>query len=200
MTRRRIICDIDGVVADLHTEWYRRYNADWHDNLTVEKVTSWDLTKFVKPECGANIFAYLLQPDLYEQVQPIEGAIEAVKELQSRYNVLFATGCAFGTADQKVWWLQRYGLTEPEGVFYPKNFVAIQRKELLVGDILIEDHPETVLRWLMVHSEGAAIHFLRPWGDPHIADLYEDHRCAVATSWAEVLEILEMQEKEFFRD
>jgi hypothetical protein len=23
-------------VADLHTEWYRRYNKDWNDNLTVE--------------------------------------------------------------------------------------------------------------------------------------------------------------------
>jgi 5'-nucleotidase len=184
----RIICDIDGVVADLHTEWYARYNRDWHDDLTPERVTNWDLHTFVKPECGEAIYLYLLQPDLYDYVQPIEGALDALKQLQAHHEIIYASGCSLAAAGPKAFWLERYHLAERQGVSLPKNFVATERKELLRGDLLIDDSPEQIRAWL--ETGHPAIHFLRPWGDPGL-EFASAAPCKVVRTWPEVVEFIE---------
>ena len=51
--------DVDEVVADLISEWLRRYNVKWNDTLKPEDIHGWAISDFVKPECGKAIYHLL---------------------------------------------------------------------------------------------------------------------------------------------
>ena len=81
--KKILALDIDSVLADLMPVWVERYNIDYNDNLTVKKIKDWDMSRFVKPECGKKIFDYLNDPNLYDYVNPIENAWEGVNALKN---------------------------------------------------------------------------------------------------------------------
>ena len=102
--------DVDEVVADLLGTWISKYNTAWNDQLLVEQITDWDTTLFVKPECGSKIYDILCEPDLYEDVKPIAGALVEIEALRSKgHKVVYATSCVRCMIDQKMDWLVRHG-------------------------------------------------------------------------------------------
>jgi len=145
-----IACDADGVTCNLHDPWYGRYNRDYNDNLTSERVKSWDIHKYVKPECGLKIYDYLHEPDLYAEVRPIEGALEGVQALRDAgHRVLFTSACAWGMTDQKAEWFRQYGfITGPKTPMLPSEFIPVQNKLDIDADLLIDDRASTVREWV----------------------------------------------------
>ena len=162
-----ILCDVDGVVAALHTAWYRLYNEKYDDTLTVDKVKQWDLAKVVKPECGMDgMMALLATPGMYQQVEPIEGAMAGVQALKDMgHRVVFATSCYHNTFDQKREWLIWHGFIErcdfdPRG--QPADLIAANDKSMCDGGLLIEDRADTVKAWVDA-GKSKAILFEQPW-------------------------------------
>lgn len=146
----RIICDVDQVVAHMHPEWLGRYNRDFGDTLRTEDLRSWAVSEHVKPEARERIFDYLQDPDLYDNVEPVVGALEGIVALrQAGDTVVFASACTFAQTDQKVRWLVRHGFLQGNRHTHhlPRDFVAIQDKTLLQGDVLIDDSPHTIKAW-----------------------------------------------------
>lgn len=137
-----IALDIDDVVADLLPEWLRRYNHDFDDNLAPEDITEWDLTKFIKKECGSRIFEYLDDANLYDNVLPVDGAISSISKLKSlpHTRVIFVT--ARDVADAKFSWLKTWGLAESRN-----DYVVCQDKGLILADYLVDDKPENIMRF-----------------------------------------------------
>jgi 5'-nucleotidase len=146
-----IACDGDGIVCNLHEPWYARYNRDYDDNLTMERVVSWDVHKYVKPECGKKIYDYLRDPNLYDDVLPIAGALEGITQIRAMgHQVFFVTACEYGMVDQKARWFERHGFSEQfqGGRSLPKDFVPIQDKTLLDARMLIDDGAHNVRAWV----------------------------------------------------
>lgn len=145
-----IVCDVDDVVLDLSTEWYRRYNAEFGDDLTRARVKTWDTHLYVKPECGKQIFKYLQDPDLYDNVQAVEGAVAGIAQLRAwGHQVTFATRCTYGMVDQKARRLEQLGFITPDphgGL--PDELVVISKKNLLRGDLLIDDGAHNIKAWV----------------------------------------------------
>lgn len=136
-----VFVDVDGVVADLLSEWLRLYNIDYDDTLQAENVMDWDVSKFVRPECGDNIFTYLWNDDLYQGVQPIDGALEGIMALRDLgYRVVFATSCNLKMAGQKLQWLDDYGFLNMDKQGICKDYIEISDKHLLLGNTLIDDY------------------------------------------------------------
>lgn len=189
----QIICDVDGVVAALHDEWYRRYNKDYDDNLTLERVLSWDLHKYVKPECGKKVYDYLHQSDLYDNIQPLPDALWGITRLRELgHEVLFATSCTFGMADQKAEWMVRNGFCTRHGHLLPEDFVPITPKHWLSGDLIIDDAAHTVQRWVQGKG-GRAILFEYPHNQHLLKDMPSMFwmRCKRASDWKEVVRHVE---------
>lgn len=160
----RIACDVDGVVANLHDEWYRRYNHDFDDDLTMDRVTTWDLHNFVKPECGKRIYEYLSMPDLYKDIKPIEGALEAIVALRELgHAVFFVTSCTYGMVDQKARWLERNGFVAQRdgGKSLPAELIVANTKQHIKADLLIDDAAHNVQDWVE-HNRARAILFDYP--------------------------------------
>jgi len=151
--------DVDGVCADFDVVWLDHYNKDWDDNLTEDKLTEWDMTKFVKPECGENIYAYQEIPSLYDEVEPVRGALEGVGYLRDMgWDVVFVTAATKGNAGRKYDWLVEHEFTQYTRT--REDYVEIYNKGLLShkpGDIMIDDGFHNVKAW-----PGLGILYNRP--------------------------------------
>lgn len=172
-----VFVDVDGVVADLGTEWVRRYNADYDDTLDYHNgITGWDMSAAVKPECGKKIFDYLHAADLYDGVQPIEHALAGVQSLRALgYRVVFATSTNVHQAGNKLRWLARHGFLELKYGTISPDYVELHDKHLLRGFALIDDGPHNLAGFkggrILFHAGHNARHVddtftrLRSWGE-----------------------------------
>src|SRR5690606_11848371 len=151
LTRPIFKVDVDDVCADLISEWVRRYNEAWGDNLTPANIIYWNLANCVKPECGQQVYDILRQPDLYDNVRPIPGAKWGVEQLRRIGRVVFVTAVVPGTLDAKLEWLYRNGFITRDS-----DFIAAKDKSLVDGDVLIDDaphnHPDILFS--RTHNQG----------------------------------------------
>jgi 5'(3')-deoxyribonucleotidase len=133
--------DIDGVVANLIPVWLAHYNHDYNDNLKPTDITGWDTDKFVKPECGLKIYDYLKDPHLYDEVLPVDGALDAIKELKADgYRLVYITATPIEASGAKFQWLKRYGCIKS-----PQDYVEASDKSLLMAlGTLVDDKPENL--------------------------------------------------------
>lgn len=155
MRKLRILLDMDGIVVNLLDDWLYHYNREYDDNVTREDITSWDVHKYVKPECGKNIYRILARPGLFDHLPAIDGAIDAVTELADMgHDIRFATAPPSPDSCRgKVEWIRRnfshldYGMSR---VFFlhDKHWLAPS------VDVLVDDKPQTILEWSEYANNG----------------------------------------------
>ncbi len=170
--------DVDGVLADLHTEWLRRYNRDFNDTLTSEDVTDWNISDFVKPEAlvkNANgiapLFQYLQDPDLYECTPEILGARAGLEYIRKRdHDVVLVSSCVMNQADMKMRWVVDHKMVKPAS------------KQYLKVDALIDDRDKNVKE-----TQGYRVLFDSPWNWKSDPNDY-DYRML---SWANIEETVD---------
>lgn len=145
-----VAIDVDGPLADLGTELLHRYNRDYDDALTPADLTSWALHDVVKPECGRKIYEYLREPNLYEYVEPLAGAMDGVQALRDAgHEPFFVSSCTYGMVDQKAEWLTRHGFAVDTGTpFLPPDFVVVHDRMRVEADLLIDDGWHNVRPWV----------------------------------------------------
>ncbi|RYF66518.1 MAG: hypothetical protein EOO39_22875, partial [Cytophagaceae bacterium] len=134
-----LLCDVDGVIADIHPIWLEFYNADYGDDKTVDDITCWDMHECVKPECGRGIYDYLRDPRLYNWTRPVPGALDAVRELRAMgVRVVFVSATVTAQMENKPRWLVRHQFTvELSG--YTAEYIPTVDKDLIHGDFLVDD-------------------------------------------------------------
>jgi 5'-nucleotidase len=148
MSQITLAVDVDGVCADLHAEWLRRYNAEFGDTLTYDRIRAWDMVLAVKPECGKQIYKYLRDPDLYENVPVITGAHETITDLRDHgARIIFVTSCVRGMADQKWEWLEKHDFL-PAGAHSQNDLVIAHDKSLIRADALLDDYDGNLTGWM----------------------------------------------------
>lgn len=177
----RILIDVDGVLADTHTEWMRRYNADYNDNLKSSDVTRWGTHEFVKPECGTKIYDYLWDETLYDGVFPIKGSQSGVDALRKMgHRCVFVTS---GIQPAKIKWLYRFGFLTSKIWQSDPDVAIVNDKSLIEGDLLIDDRDKNVDDF--IHTFNAdAILFNQPWNQ-------EYNKVYRANNWNDVLAYVE---------
>ena len=78
-------------------------------------------------------------PDIFKDPKPIKGAIESVKELaeSGKYDLFIATTASWGNPEaamHKRLWIENHF-----GKLFKKKMIITHRKDLLIGDYLIDD-------------------------------------------------------------
>lgn len=145
--RPTILVDVDGVTADLLPAWLAAWNKDQPSikNVTVDRITKWDLT-----DVCPGIHDYLTA-ELYNKVQPVPGSQLGVRELRKLGRVVFVTSVARDTAGAKVDWLNRHGFIRGTHG-WADDLVMTRNKELIPGDIIIDDYPENLEKASVIHD------------------------------------------------
>lgn len=175
--RLRILCDCDGVVADFNSRYLECLSVVTGQKYRTEDVITWYYTHSLgitpKQEQRAT---ELLSHNL--DFEPFEGSVEAVSELAREHDVVFVTAPhrnieRWAYARQE--WL--------EGRFPGIPIVHTHNKELIDGDIIIDDRPENIERWLDEHPFGTGVLWTRPYNESWIGG----HSLIRTNSWSDLL-------------
>lgn len=172
----RIAIDVDDVIAQSLKHWIELYNSDYDDCLSLETITDWDLTKFVK--CGSEIYEYLKEPSFYDGVVPIVGAQTIIRSLRARgHEIIFVSA---GASIEKTKWLFEYSFINQ---IFPHDpcLVYASNKALINADMIIDDRASTVVRY----PKGGII-FAQPWNDIKLWPLNVER----VESWADIWRLL----------
>lgn len=79
-------------------------------------------------------------PGIFSMMEPVKGAIEAVQKLNEVYDVYILSTAPWGNPlawTEKVIWLKKHF-----GELFKKKVFLTHRKDLVRGDILIDDSPK----------------------------------------------------------
>lgn len=133
-----ILVDMDGVLGDLITPWIARLNFRYCTDVKPEKIKEWDLRKAFPELSGNQIYEPLHDPGLWDDVKPVPGAQAMLKRLvDDGHNVYVVTSASRNTASIKL----THFLFKHYKFLSDDNVIITRHKELIDGDVLIDDGP-----------------------------------------------------------
>ena len=143
MKKLVIGCDMDGILADCTPWWLENIFLDHGIMMDVAQIDQWSLHK-----CGAlqdlgaeKVYAYLQKPGFFRNMPPIPEAVEALHRIARNHNVfIISSPSGPVSAKEKYEWLAEYC---PE-IKLP-NICLFPTKTMVQLDVLIDDHPQTVV-------------------------------------------------------
>lgn len=138
----RIGVDLDTTLNDLEVTWLERYNAEYGDCLTVEDMVDWDVSAYVKPECGMKMYSYLDEPGFFRNLGIKPGAREGMQFLWDNFEVYIVSAANPNTVADKWEWIR-----EHLPFITLDRFVCLFHKDLLKLDYLIDDGPHNIERF-----------------------------------------------------
>lgn len=136
--------DVDDVVADLISEWLKRYRERSGHNLWPSDIRDWDISDYATKMPSHEFYGILHEPDLYAHIKPMPQALTAVTRIrEAGHRIVFISACVGTSAHDKKEWLVHHGFLK--GRDKHKDFVAAHDKSLVTGvDILVDDRIENV--------------------------------------------------------
>lgn len=162
----RIICDMDEVLAEFVKKILHRWNSVNGTAFTKNDITQWRMENVLGKDITGRsadglIDEWLAEPGFYEDLEPIEGAVEGFQKLcDLGHDLVICTSVpevAVHAYDGKRRWMRRHF---PK--FSMKSFIASSRKGLIDGDILIDDGGHNMNDWCREGRSGALL-MDNPW-------------------------------------
>lgn len=151
---KTLLIDMDSVICDLMSEWHRRYNEDYQDQLTVDKLLCWRSENYVKPECGMKIYDYLDEPGIFLKLKAYPFAVEVLQRLTASYEILIVTSSRTYAYTEKEQWVE-----EHLPFIGKRNLIFTHRKEMIYGDLLFDDAPHNLLAFQKTGRTAVAMDY-----------------------------------------
>ncbi len=152
----RLIIDMDEVIVDFLNPLLAKHGQ----GLRIEDIKQWDLSVH---KGGLDKVFYA--KDFFINLKPLPNAVHVLEQLQKEHDIIIATN-GMNSADivrQKAEWVDRYIPFIPE-----RNFIITARKELLRGNILFDDCPEHLEKFM---SHGITVAMDRQYNQ-HVSTLF----------------------------
>lgn len=177
----RIGIDQDWVLAKLTKKWLEYYNAIFDDDLTAEKLESWDITKKVKPEAKGFMLNILNIPNFYRDLEVTKDSQRVIQKLQEAGHEIFIVTDPFTkmSMKSKFEWLQEH---------FPfidkRNYIFTGNKSAVALDILIDDGVHNCVAF-----KGTPILFDTPYNK-------KEERFIKARNWQDIENIFDYRIEE----
>ncbi|MEW9671988.1 hypothetical protein [Ammoniphilus sp. 3BR4] len=170
-----LLLDMDDVTVDQSSTWIKRIYEKTGTLYDREEWTKWDLSSILPPEIMHMIFEEInKEPGFFRNLPAKEGAIEGIKELSLYYDIVFVTASEHYAFQDKYHWIR-----ENLSFLSKPNLVLTHRKDLIVGDIIVDDGPHNILK----SPVKTKIIFDHPW-NRHISQFQR------VTHWDQLVDFL----------
>ncbi len=180
----RILIDVDGVMLNTQEALLKRLNNRYGTRYTLENVAHYhwfeNVYKNINPwaELEDNTF-------WHDEVSLIDGAKNVFDWLNQKHEVYFVTASnVFNRAfTEKMICLKRN--LDVSMDWLNNHIIITQHKELVQGDVLIDDCAENIHKWNMASSTRRfGLLFGQPWNKDNEYNLYPH------ASWSEIEDII----------
>lgn len=177
MNELTFLLDIDDCLCDLATYWIQKYNKDHDDNLTKENITNWNIGSFTK--IGDGMYDYLRDLNLYEQVNVMPDALEAINYIRQipHSQIVYATH-SYWHPGQKYNWLIKHGFFQEQDQYF-EGLGKNMAKWMINADIMIDDNPTHIKEF----RGELAILYAAPWN----AELRKTHSPTIS-NWQQFID------------
>jgi 5'-nucleotidase len=130
--KKRLIVDMDGVIADIYSQFIE-YEFE---ELKVRQELN-NLKGKSEEQAFINHDKYINSENFFLNAKPINGSIEALMKLNAKYDLFIVSSATQFPLSllEKTKWLQKYF-----PFIHWKQIVFCGSKELINGDIMIDDH------------------------------------------------------------
>lgn len=150
------LVDVDGVLADLVPHLLSRVEAD----LLPVEATRYDFLSLLPPNQAAHALRLLGTAEFWRTLPVVEGAKEGLARLRARgYEVIFTSrpwaDCRGWAEARQEWIEKRFG--------QPAELMIGARKEILRGDLFIDDCLDNVVLWAKKNPDSQFLVFAQPW-------------------------------------
>lgn len=137
-----VLVDMDGVLC----RWQDRFDKGLREGyphipiFPFEQVVTFKTQKFYDAKYRAEIAEMMDTPGFYSELEPMEGAVEAIHAMTDAGIQVFLCTAPYVTnktcASEKMDWVERH-----LGAGYLNRTVITSDKTLVRGDVLIDDKP-----------------------------------------------------------
>lgn len=190
--KKTLLIDIDGVVADLTGHILNKINQKHDTNYNNSHIVSWAFhskhSSIFKDEEHRLMANELFESSgLVADLPFIDGALNALNALQktNRYKMVWATA-PYEKAPS--WVFDRMNWFQKHLFQISPYYVFAQNKELIDGDILIDDKPENILSFVNEKPDiREGLLFTQPWNKDTTEQHWKYNR---VKSWDEILKEL----------
>jgi len=172
MKKKSIAIDMDGVLADTESQYLTYYEKEHGVRLTKAAFHNVPEDEYLP---NGSIFKYLYTPGFFRDLSVIEGAIEAVKALQEKYDIYIVSAAMefpLSLYEKKEW------LAEHFPFIHWHNIIFCGDKSIIDTDFMIDDYCKN-----LDSCKGKPILFTAG----HNASITHHER---VNNWKEVLELL----------
>lgn len=167
--KKTVLCDMDGVLANYAKRAVEECNKRHGTNFDLSNWTKFDVADAFGEDAWKKMEAISNEPGYFYQLEVYPGAKEAIAEIHPHTNVIILSSpmktevkpglrgvnphCVY----DKVRWIHDHfpDLSEKVGLF--------SKKELVRGDMLVDDAHFNILNWCKAHPEGYGFLVAQPW-------------------------------------
>lgn len=179
----RILVDMDDTIERLLEELVRRTNRKYHQQVSVENVTDWDMAPAFQGVTKRQILDRMYEPGFWKSVRPVPGAAEALKHFMDEgHEVYIVTATEMEHVTDKM----RDLLFRCFPFLSWDQVIITSHKQMIQGDVLIDDG---------IHNlEGGTyqkILFTAPYNRDYDAEANDMIR---VSGWDEIIRIIDGME------
>ena len=170
--KKRLIVDIDGVLADIYGQFRKFELKDFGHNQDLYKITG-----KLEEEAFVNGEIYMATQGFFRHAAVIKGSVEAIEKLNQTHDLFIvsaATKFPNSMAEKQEWLLEHFPFITWEQI------VFCGTKEIIKGDIMIDNHFKNLDKFY-----GQTILF----SQPHNLNRIENGHSRV-TNWKEIIKLL----------
>ena len=160
MSKLTVLVDMDEVIVNLVDSWLDMYHQLGGERKTREDIKSYSMDGQFRDM--ALFWKAIDRAPAMRIAKPLPGAIEGLRRLYETHDtfiVTYARTESWGKAHEaKLAWLWQHA------PWFDRDKVIFARhKHLVRGDVLVEDNPQTIARWLDQERRVWAYLIDQPW-------------------------------------
>ena len=136
-----ILVDMDEVMESLAKSWAAAVNAKYGYDVDPETIDEWDFAKFFPGLSRNQVYRIMDEDDFWQTVEPLPGAAETLQKLmEDGHDVYVVTT----THPRCLWNKVQYCLNVNFPFINLKHLIVTGNKQMIRGDVLIDDNPDNL--------------------------------------------------------
>ena len=141
MRKLKVLCDADDCLENLVLPWTEVINHKFGTNVKWQDITEWDMSKFFPSLAKEQVYSPIYEDGFWDSVQPMPWATSFINQiLDDGHELYIVTATNYQTCGAKI-----TKLLELFPMLKWENFIITSNKQMVRGDVLIDDCPQNLI-------------------------------------------------------